>query len=103
MRRGEVREDPEDEPPPPRWTPFPGSPILNRLRKAVLLELGPFSVAIYTIIFLNAFVLCLDHAGASENTEEALAGVSVFGGGGIHMRAICCGRVGTFTDTAVWQ
>ena len=77
VRRGEVREAPEEEPPSPRWTPYPGSPLLNRLRKAMQLEMGPFSIAVYTIIFLNALVLCLDHAGASSETETALAGVRV--------------------------
>lgn len=76
VRRGDIREEPEEEPPSPRWTPFPDSPLLIRLRKAVLLELGPFSLTVYSLIFLNAFVLSLDHAGASESKEEALTGVS---------------------------
>lgn len=75
IRRGHVRQQPEEEPLPPPWTPFPRNPLANRLRKAVLLELGPFSIFIYAVIFLNALVLCLDHKGASDRTERALSGV----------------------------
>ncbi|CAM9215633.1 unnamed protein product, partial [Hapterophycus canaliculatus] len=73
VRRGEIREKPEEEEVLPPWTPFPGSPTLNRLRKTVLLELGPFSMLVYVVIFLNAMVLCFDSAGASDRTELVLS------------------------------
>lgn len=82
VRRGEIREKPEEEEVLPPWTPFPGSPTLNRLRKAVLLELGPFSVLVYAVIFLNAMVLCFDSAGASDRTELVLSEVKLEHDGG---------------------
>lgn len=73
MQRGEVREKPEEEAPLPRWTPFPANSTMNRLRKAILLELGLFSIVVYVIIFLNAMVLCLDSADASDRRERVLS------------------------------
>eukprot|EP00903_Cladosiphon_okamuranus_P008160 g7859.t1 len=73
VRRGEIREEPEEEEPLPPWTPFPANATLNRLRKAVVAELGPFSIFVYVVIFLNALVLCLDSATASERTERVLS------------------------------
>ena len=76
VRRGEIREEPEEEEqPPPPWTPFPANTTLNRLRKAVVAELGPFSIFVYVVIFLNAVVLCLDSATASEQRQRVLSGV----------------------------
>lgn len=75
VRRGEIREEPEEEEPLPPWTPFPANATLNRLRKAVVAELGPFSIFVYVVIFLNTVVLCLDSATASERTEKVLSGV----------------------------
>lgn len=46
---------------------------MNRLRKAILLELGIFSIVVYVIIFLNAMVLCLDSADASDRRERVLS------------------------------
>lgn len=82
VRRGEIREKVEEEEIPPRWTPFPGNPTLNRLRKTVLLELGPFSVLVYVVIFLNAMVLCFDSADASDRTELVLSEVNFEENGG---------------------
>lgn len=77
VRRGEIREEPEEEEGPlPPWTPFPANVTLNRLRKAVVAELGPFSISVYVVIFLNAVVLCLDSATASERRKRVLSGVS---------------------------
>ncbi|CAM9483745.1 unnamed protein product, partial [Ectocarpus fasciculatus] len=73
VQRGEVREKPEEEAPLPRWTPFPANSTMNRLRKAILLELGLFSIVVYVIIFLNAMVLCLDSADASDRRERVLS------------------------------
>lgn len=50
---------------------------MNRLRKAITLELGPFAIVVYVAIFLNALVLCLDHAESSAQTERVLAGVRI--------------------------
>lgn len=75
VRRGKIREEPQEEEPPPPWTPFPANATLNRLRKAVVAELGLFSMFVYVVIFLNAMVLCLDSATDSERTERVLSGV----------------------------
>ncbi|CAB1107987.1 unnamed protein product [Ectocarpus sp. CCAP 1310/34] len=73
VQRGEVREKPEEEAPLPRWTPFPANSTMNRLRKAILLDLGLFSIIVYVVIFLNAMVLCLDSAHASDRRERVLS------------------------------
>ncbi|CAM9843940.1 unnamed protein product [Ectocarpus sp. 6 AP-2014] len=73
VQRGEVREKPEEEAPLPRWTPFPANSTMNRLRKAILLDLGIFSIIVYIVIFLNAMVLCLDSAHASDRRERVLS------------------------------
>lgn len=46
---------------------------MNRLRKAILLDLGLFSIIVYVVIFLNAMVLCLDSAHASDRRERVLS------------------------------
>eukprot|EP00752_Nemacystus_decipiens_P004767 g4338.t2 len=74
VRRGEIREEPEEEKPLPPWTPFPANATLNRLRKALEAELGPFSIFVYVVIFLNSVVLCLDSATASERRQRVLSG-----------------------------
>lgn len=76
VQRGDIRAKPEEEPPLPPWTPFPGNQSLNRLRKAVLAELGLFSILVYVVIFLNALILCIHSAGANEQRERVLSVVS---------------------------
>lgn len=65
----------EEEPRLPPGTPFPDSSLANRLRKSIQLELGPLSILVYTVTFINALVLCLNRADAEESTTVVLSQV----------------------------
>lgn len=75
VRRGHIIQLPEDEVRPPPWTPFQHYGLGNNLRAAVTDELAPFSILVYCVILMNALVLCLHHAHASDETEHALSAV----------------------------
>lgn len=66
----------EDEHHPPPWTPLPGSATANGIRRALMKEPGPVSSLVYCAILLNALVLCLHRADASNGARRALSGVS---------------------------
>ncbi len=74
MRRGEVKEQEPEEQPIPALTPFPNSRMFNSVRKAILNELGPFNLFIYSTICLDAFVLSTWHAGQPQTMSNFLNG-----------------------------